>query len=249
MNKLSSILNAQNSSKELGVFTQVNRIALCFLLFCAFSTNLANAEIYQFKEGEKLKIKISKTGLNRISNPPYKIVQVTGDDSKFRLKYDDDGTNIYFMPMIPMGETCEISIKNNAGFVQDVELIVSNIKGRSIIIDSKTTSKLENLQLSNVSQMLRAMRDDLEGKFYVQIRRQKLDNLDSLKVTQEKIYKYKNLVGGVFEIKNPTNKEAALNLAKFANRFDNVKASYSNISSIPPRKVATILIVQKMEDK
>jgi len=246
MNKLSSISNTQNTSKAFGLFNLVNRIALCFVLFCTFP---ANAEIYQFKEGEKLKIKISKAGLNRISNPPYKIVQVTGDDSKFRLKYDDDGTNIYFMPTIPVGDSCEISIKNNAGFVQDVELIVSNIKGRSVIIDSKTTSKLENLQLSNISEMLRAMRDDAEDRFYVQIKRQKLDNLDSLKVTQEKIYKYKNLVGGVFEIKNTTRKEVTLNLAEFTNRFDNVKASYSNIPPIPPRKIATVLIVQKMGDK
>lgn len=246
MNKLSLILNTQNTSKALGVFTLVRHVAFCLLLLCTFP---ANAEIYQFKEGEKLKIKISKAGLNRISNPPYKIVQVTGDDSKFRLKYDDDGTNIYFMPIVPVAETCEISIKNNAGFVQDAELIVSNIKGRSIIIDSKITSKLEDLQLSNISEMLRAMRDDTEDKFYVQIRRQKLDNLDALRVTQEKIYKYKNLVGGVFEIKNPTREEITLNLAEFTNRFDNVKASYSNIPSIPPSKIATVLIVQKVEGK
>lgn len=205
MNKLSPISNKQNTSKAFGVFTLARHIALCLLLFCTFP---ANAEIYQFKGGEKLKIKISKAGLNRISNPPYKIVQVTGDDSKFRLKYDDDGTNIYFMPIVPVGESCEISIKNNAGFVQDVELIVNNIKGRSVIIDSKTTSKLENLQLSNISEMLRAMRDDKEDRFYVQTRRQKLDNFDSLKVMQKKIYKYKNLVGGVFEIKNPTKKRS-----------------------------------------
>jgi hypothetical protein len=97
--------------------------------------------------------------------------------------------------------------------------------------------------------MLRAMRDDTEDRFYVQTRRQKLDNLDSLKVTQKKIYKYKNLVGGVFEIKNPTKKEVILNLEEFTNRFDNVKASYSNIPSIPPRKIATILIVQRMKGK
>jgi len=167
MNQLSPTSNRQNISKALGVFALVRHIALCLLLFCTFP---ANAEIYQFKGYEKLKIKISKAGLNRISNPPYKIVQVTGDDSKFRLKYDDDGTNIYFMPIVPVGESCEISIKNNAGFVQDVELIVSNIKGRSVIIDSKTTSKLENLQLSNISEMLRAMRDDTEDRFYVQTR-------------------------------------------------------------------------------
>lgn len=246
MNQLSLISKKQNTSKAFGVFALVRNISLCLLLVSTFPVN---AETYQFKGGDTLKIKISKSGLNRISNPPYKIVQVTGDDNKFRLKYDDDGTNIYFMPIVPVGESCEISIKNNAGFVQDVELIVSDIKGRSVIIDSKITSKLENLQLSDISEMLRAMRNNTEDRFYVQTRRQKLDNLDSLKVTQKKIYKYKNLVGGVFEIKNPTKKEVILNLEEFTNRFDNVKASYSNIPSIPPRKIATILIVQRMKGK
>jgi hypothetical protein len=221
-------------------------IIFCCILIGAFT---AKAETHQFKADERLKIKISKSGLNRISNPPYKIVQVTGDDSKFRLKYDDDGTNIYFMPINQVGESCEISIKNNAGFVQDLELVVSNIKGKSVIIDSKTTSKLENLQLSNISEMLRAMRDDLDDKFYVQVNKQKLDNISSLQVMQKKIYKYKNLVGGAFEVKNTTKKEVTLNLAEFANRFDNVKASYSSLSSIPVSQVATILIVQKLEDK
>ena len=220
------------------------------IFFCILiGTFAAKAETHQFKADERIKIKISKSGLNRISNPPYKIVQVTGDDSKFRLKYDDDGANIYFMPINQVAESCEISIKNNAGFVQDLELVVSNIKGKSVIIDSKTTSKLENLQLSNISEMLRAMKDDLDDKFYVQINKQKLDNIASLQVTQKKIYKYKNLVGGVFEVKNPSNKEVILDLAAFANRFDNVKASYSSLPSIPALKVATILIVQKQEDK
>jgi hypothetical protein len=53
-----------------------------------FYGHIASGKTYQAQDNEPLQIKISKTGLNRISNPPYKIMQVTGDDSKFRLKYE-----------------------------------------------------------------------------------------------------------------------------------------------------------------
>lgn len=221
-------------------------LSLLFVCLSIIATT-ARGETHRFKEDQILKVKISKSGLNRISNPPYKIVQVTGDDSKFRIKYDEDGTNIYFMPISKVGEFCEISIKNNAGLVQDLELEVSNIKGKSIIIDSKTTSKLEYLELSNISQMLRAMRDNAEDKFYVQAHKQKLDNIGSLKVMQQKIYKYKNLVGGVFEIKNPGKKAVQLNLSEFTKRFDNVKASYADKQIIPPKAISRVLIVQRVE--
>jgi len=81
-------------------------ITSCLLFFCT----IASAETYQAQTSEPLQIKISKSGLNRISNPPYKITQVTGDDSKFRLKYDEDGANIYFTAIPNM--TCTSAVKS-----------------------------------------------------------------------------------------------------------------------------------------
>ena len=111
--------------------SKISKQIICYSLF--FYVHIACGETYQAKVNEKLQIKISKSSLNRISNPPYKITQVTGDDSKFRLKYDEDGANIYFMPLGSIGENIEISIRNNAGFVQDLELQISDIKGTSIL--------------------------------------------------------------------------------------------------------------------
>lgn len=215
-----------------------------------FYGHIASGETYQAQDNEPLQIKISKTGLNRISNPPYKITQVTGDDSKFRLKYDEDGTNIYFMPLSSVGENVEISIKNNAGITQDLELQVSNIKGKSIIIDGKTSLNLERVQKSDIAEMLRAMKDNSRGKFYVQnTNRQKLGNIGILKVEQSKIYKYKNLAGGVFEITNPTKNPITLDVSIFAKSFDNVKSFYPNLSVIEPKKTITVLVVQKLAGK
>jgi len=215
-----------------------------------FYGHIASGKTYQAQDNEPLQIKISKTGLNRISNPPYKITQVTGDDSKFRLKYDEDGTNIYFMPLSSVGENIEISIKNNAGITQDLELQVSDIKGKSIIIEGKTSLNLERVQKSDVAGMLRAMKDNVERKFYVQnTNRQKLSYIGILKVEQSKIYKYKNLAGGVFEITNPTKNSITLDVSIFAKSFDNVKSFYPNLSIIEPKKTITVLVVQKLVGK
>lgn len=238
-------------NQKLKMTKYQNKIISFFLILTLplICTNVVKADNYKWDENKKLKVEISKSGLNRISNPPYKIVQVAGDDSKFRLKYDEDGANIYFMPIVKVGESCEINIRNNAGLVQDLELIVTNDKGKSIIIDAIDIAKINNLQLSNVSLMLGAMRDDVEDKFYVQNKRQKPDNVGSLKVYQTKIYKYRELAGGVFEIKNQSKKDIAFDLPEFASRFNNVKASYASMQTIPKRTTATVLIVQKLEDK
>ena len=70
-----------------------------------------------------------------------------------------------------------------------------------------------------------------------------------LKVEQSKIYKYKNLAGGVFEITNPTKNPITLDVSIFAKSFDNVKSFYPNLSIIEPKKTITVLVVQKLAGK
>ena len=154
------------------------------------------------------------------------------------------------MPLGSVGENVEISIRNNVGITQDLELQVSDIKGKSIIIDGKTNVNLENIQKSDIAEMLRAMKDNAQGKFYVQsTKQQKFDNIGVLKVEQSKIYKYKNLVGGVFEITNPTKNPITLDVSIFARSFDNVKNFYPNLSTIAPSITITVLVVQKLAGK
>lgn len=71
----------------------IKQIIASSILLQAF---IVEAELYKFSPEKKLSFEISKSGLNRISNPPYKITQLTGDDSKFRIKYDEDGSNIFY---------------------------------------------------------------------------------------------------------------------------------------------------------
>lgn len=213
------------------------------------SSSLALAQKYQAIPDGRLTAKVSKSGLNRISNWPYQIVQVTGDDSTFRLKSDEDGKNIYLMPLKDVGDKIEISIKNNAGFVQDLELEVSNIKGQSIAIDSnKVISISQKLQQQNLAQMLQAMRANEVSKFYVQNTKEALDNIDNLSVVQTKIYKWQDLVGGVFNVVNNTREEQEVNLPQFTRRFDNVLTSFKTSEKLSPRQTGYIFVIQKTKE-
>ena len=224
----------------------LKRIVCYFLLFYG---SAALAETYKGQSDERLQVKISKSGLNRISNPPYKITQVTGDDSKFRLKYDEDGSNIYLMPLIAIGERLEISIRNNAGAVQDLELLVSDASGKSIIIDGKINKRRDDTEKKDIALMLRAMKDNVRGKFYVQEIKQAASDIGVLRVEQRKSYKYKNLLGGVFEIMNPGKERIAFDVSIFAGSFDNLKSFYPTMEIIEPKGTIKVLVVQKIAEK
>ncbi len=221
--------------------------SVAIILLC--SASFALAQKYQAVPDGRLAARLSKSGLNRISNWPYQIVQVTGDDSTFRLKSDEDGKNIYLMPLRPVGDKIEISIKNNAGFVQDLELEVAAIKGQSIAIDSNGIHNVnKTLRQQTLRQMLQAMRSFAVDKFYVQNTNRALDNIDSLAVVQTKLYKWQDLVGGVFEVTNNTKLEQSINVAGFIKRFDHVLTSFVTSESLAPKQSGHIFVIQKTKE-
>jgi len=176
-------------------------------------------------------------------------MQVTGDDSTFRLKSDEDGKNIYLMPLGVVGDKIEISIKNNAGFVQDLELEVAAVKGQSIQIDSiKMINASTEQRQQNLKQMLKAMRSFEEDKFYVQTTKKTLGSINNLTVTQTKLYKWQDLVGGVFVISNNTHSEQMLDLPQFVNRFDHVLASYFTCEKFAPNQMGHVFVIQKTKE-
>ena len=221
--------------------------SVAITLLC--SASFALAQKYQAVPDGRLTAKVSKSGLNRISNWPYQIVQVTGDDSSFRLKSDEDGKNIYLMPLGNVGDKIEISIKNNAGFVQDLELEVAAIKGQSIAIDNnKIHNVSKKLQQQILSQMLQAMRSFEVGKFYVQNTKKTLDSIDNLSVVQTKLYKWQDLVGGIFVVTNNTPAAQSVNIARFIKRFDHVLTSFVTSEKLAPKQSGHIFVIQKTKE-
>lgn len=223
------------------------RFISCLVIIC--QVGIGKGDVYQYSAGSIIKGEISKTGLNRISNPPYKITQVTGDESKYRLKHDEDGLNIYIMPLCEVGKDIEISIRNNAGFVQDLLLRVSDTKGRVIVIDGHCANNSEQLQTSILSRMLRAMKDDVADIFYVQSGLSQISDIGGLKAKQIKTYQYKNLRGGIFELRNPTREIVNFSGKIFAQGFDKVIGVYPDEVAIMPKQKVKVMLVQEIKDK
>ncbi|MGV2433275.1 MAG UNVERIFIED_CONTAM: type-F conjugative transfer system secretin TraK [Rickettsiaceae bacterium] len=218
--------------------------AIGFVLF----VGNAFGETIKANENERISYKISKSGLNRISNPPYQIVQVTGDEGSYKLKYDEDGQNIYIMPLKKIGEKIEISIKNNRGSVQDLELEVTNIPGQTLNIDSGISVLESGKHLNKtLSVILKAMKHNRHDKFYVQDVDNMLQPINGLSVTQIKSYQWQNLKGGVFIVKNNTKKEQFFDLKQLANRFDNVKVAFVDKPFISPKAKRKVFIIQSQE--
>lgn len=163
----------------------------------------ASAVDYQLNESGKIRVNISPTGLNRISMNPYEIKQVTGDESKYRLKHDPDGKNIYLMPTTS-DEIIEVSIKSSIGNVQDLELVVTkNIKGQTINITNhyydQDRSKESELELKS---MLYHMSQGAYGKYYVREVEKVIPNDFGLHIKQTKFYKFNNFEGAELVVSN-----------------------------------------------
>ena len=211
-------------------------------------TASVNAETIRYTPNKVMELSVSKGGLNRITYSPYKIIQVTGDESKYRIKYDEDGSSIYLMPLVDVGKVIEVSIRNNAGQVQDLHLKVANKKGSSLVIDGAYVPASQKANKDIAANMLRAMKDNQQGIFYVQKHKQGLGNINGLNITQIRTYQYKNIKGGVFAISNITRDKQIFSKDEFNKRFSNVIASYPANITVKPKRTALFYLVQKVEE-
>lgn len=204
--------------------------------------------VVRYTPNKVMKLSVSKGGLNRITYSPYKIIQVTGDESKYRIKYDEDGSSIYLMPLVDVGEVIEVSIRNNAGQVQDLHLKVASKKGSSLVIDGAYVPASEKANKDIAAKMLRAMKDNQQGIFYVQKHKQGLGNINGLNITQIRTYQYKNIKGGVFAISNITKDKQIFSKEDFNKKFSNVIASYPANITVKPKRTELFYLVQKVEE-
>lgn len=207
-----------------------------------------NAETIKYTPNKAMELSISKGGLNRITYSPYKIIQVTGDESKYRIKYDEDGSSIYLMPLVNVGEVIEVSVRNNAGQVQDLHLRVANKKGSSLVIDGAYIPASQKADKDIAAKMLRAMKDNKQGVFYVQKHKQSLGSVSGLNITQVRTYQYKNIKGGVFTVSNITRGKQNFSREEFNKKFSNVIASYPENITVNPKRTALFYLVQKVEE-
>ena len=183
----------------------------------------ALAANFKLNSASRIKAQISKSGLNRISMLPHRITQVTGDESKYKLKYDEDGSNIYIMPVGKIGETIELSIKSTGNLVQDMSLEVANIAGRTIILEQDQSAEyVTEIIMNEAKLMLKSMMDGRKGKYYILDNEQIIPNKLGLNIKQVKIYRWSNISGAIIEIENNSKSPITISEDKIAYLYRSV---------------------------
>jgi len=197
------------------------------LLLVIFSLlgEVAVAANFKLNSQNRIKTQISKSGLNRITMLPHRITQVTGDESKYKLKFDKDGSNIYIMPTGKVGETIELSIKSTTNLVQDMLLEVAGIAGRSICLQHYNhTDKNSGLINSEIKSMLRSMMSREKGKYYMQASNRAIANKLDLEIRQVQTYRWGNMIGAVIDIENKSNLPVNISEQDIAALYQRVRA-------------------------
>lgn len=214
-------------------------------------TNFTKAfgDIYDVKENKKISVTISKSGINRISNPPYKIKQIVGDDSKYTIKSDDDGSNIYILPQNKLVDSFEITIKNNIGQIFDLELKPVLGKSKIIILRNQDLALSKEKKQEDIAHMLSAMKELVTDKFYVQDIKKRFFKIGKLRAEQIKLYRWQDLKGGVFVIRNKGKQSASIEFLEFINQFENVEAYFINKHDLAPGESTNLLIVQQRNSR
>ena len=208
----------------------------------------------------RIELKISKVGINRISLFPYSISQVTGDESLYRLRSDNDGQNIYIMPLGKIGSKIELSLKSNIGYVQDLVLEVAAIPGTSTEIDMRNIKKAgeglsSDIDLSNIDReaklMMKAMTGRIQGKYYVRAADRLISNNLGIKIKQIQTYHFKQLTGVILEITNTAKFAAPLEINSLSRLFEHSLAVSieNNISDVLPRSSIKAFVITKDEGK
>lgn len=211
-------------------------LSLFFTLFVGLSSKIFAAN-FTINTESRISALISKAGVNRITMLPHRILQVTGDKSKYKIESDEDGGNVYIMPLVNVDEEIEISIKASGDLVQDMLLQVKNIKGQSIKLHQDNDAEYSSgFSMDEAKLMMKNMRDQEIGKYYVldENRPIKINTntktntktktkLAKLDLKQIKTYRWGNITGAVLELINETRCPVSIDKYALSNLYRNIK--------------------------
>lgn len=238
-------MKTSNSSNRIILQGLVSIILLILFSDSSFANN------FELEPKTRQTLNISKSGINRITMLPHRILQVTGDEGKYKLNMDEDGSNIYIMPIAKIGEKIELSIKTSTNHTEDLGLFISDEPGKTLHLKHKSSLKNQILsQLSEVKKMLRSMKEGEVDKYYVKDTNRVVKLRRGIRVNQIKSYRYGDLVGAVLEVKNQTGRDIKLYEGDFINLFKNSKAvTFEHAYSLlPPQSDMKVFIVTEIKD-
>ena len=229
------------------------RIKVIIILLLNFA--LTSASFAEDAKEEKIResYDIGKSGLNRITMLPYKIVSVVGDNSQYKLQSDKDGSSIYIMPIAKSNQIIELSIRSDIGEIKDLELKVVSGHGRTIKLEATKKLDLALEQKREIKQMISSMQKKERGGYRVRKLNRNIANNYNLKIMQKALYRYKDLRGAVLEVTPSRSSSKSMilpsdvNEEMFAKLFSGTVATHINKDS--SNKALMVFVVTSIADK
>jgi len=193
---------------------------------------------------------ISKGGINRISAFPYHIKEIIGDKSKYELLSSDDGSNIFIVPKVKLGDKLELAVITSNGAIHDLLLTAGKDSVPAIYLKPFTQEKSRHLsqnktnEQSQILKMISHMNSDHHNSYYVRNTNRNIANNLGLKLKQIKTYRFGKLVGAIIDVHNLSRSTKLLKENDFKSLFQRTKAiSITGGNILSPQASSQVLIV------
>lgn len=223
---------------------------IIFLILLSYSIQANAIQSYILGE-DKIRADISSKTINRIEFDSDGISEIIGDEDKYQFSSDMRGMNFFLRSNNQTKEPIELSVISNSGQVADLVLTPrNNIDGQIIKIKSygAKSDYRRNIK-QEAKKMLEAMIAGDQGKYYIYNIGKMIDadntkfNKKALKIKQEYIYRFGNLIGTKLVIHNKSRNSEYLSKEDMKQLFQGVVTLSIDQDVIKPRKKTTVFLI------
>lgn len=199
--------------------------------------------------------------VNRVQVQFGELMEVVGNEQQYLLDWSSDYRNLFITPKLPVGENIEVSLLIAGGKVQDIRFTVGDCSAQTILLNLSPDrqqaaydkiidrSVLLNPQLATeVAEMMRAMIEGSQGKYYARHGKRALASRQDSQITQIQSYRYQDLSGAVLEVVNRSPAPVELEESYFKDLFKGVIAINISAKSLPKGGRALVRLISKDGD-
>jgi hypothetical protein len=241
----------------------INRIRDLVVAVLTFASACSSqAQTYEYQDREKIRIEISNREVNSLQFGNVPVVQIIGDENKFKIIPDNRARNIFLTSNVSEGEIFELKIINATGSVAHLEVVARKQRGQIINILTKSQMKMQDKNNksqeyeSELGLMLSSMiRDRIhDDKYYTSIVRRKINKEAfrnrGLLVSQDRLWRFGDLIGARLAVKNlAKGEQIELRDEEFANLFDRQIATSIEKHWLDAKKTSFVWIISKERSK
>lgn len=186
------------------MISRVRSLILSIAFIILTSQAALAQQTYCYKQGSRIKAVISKDHLNRIWFSGKSIIEVIGDNTKYKILQDTVGKNLFITPLAAIGEDIEMAIIEAGGRTIDLSLRVSDSNGQLIFIEEKKDCYSKSEDQGEIARLMRYMHSNKPDKYIVDTSKRHIHKLESqgLKIRQDMSYRYGPYVGAKLIITN-----------------------------------------------